>query len=135
MHLSQVYLPNFCFGLFSRLGTGNLFIITCRIKCRKSLARRKYCLILPSTSTFIFPRNKERENYVKEREMRLLTHCLHYCLSWSFVLTRCCVLTWVMKILMRVTLNVHADRRFLTPSLDSRVVFSKLRPPTQIRPT
>ena len=41
-------------------------------------------------------------------------------LSWSFVLTRCRVLTWVMKVLMPVIVNVHAwriwpmGRRFTT---------------------
>ena len=31
------------------------------------------------------------------------------CVSWSFVLTWCCSLTWVMKILMRTISNVHRD--------------------------
>jgi len=34
------------------------------------------------------------------------------CLSWSFVLTRCCALTWVTKIRMRDISNVNAGRRF-----------------------
>ena len=51
-------------------------------------------LILSSNSTFIFRRKIRRENYVKEREILLLAFFLRVCLSWSFVLTRCCVLGW-----------------------------------------
>ena len=50
------------------------------------------------------PRKTRRENYAKEREILLLTYCLHM-LSWRFVLTRCCVLTWVTKILMRAIIK------------------------------
>jgi len=45
--------------------------------------------------------SKKKKIRVKERQRLLLTYCLHVCLSWSFVLTRCCVLTWVTKIVMR----------------------------------
>jgi len=45
----------------------------------------------------------------------LFTYYLRTCLSWSFVLTRCCTLTWVTKILMRAISNVHAGRRFPSP--------------------
>ena len=38
-------------------------------------------------------------------------------MSWSFVLTRCCTLTWVTKSLMRTISNVYAGRRFPTPVL------------------
>jgi len=31
-------------------------------------------------------------------------------LLWSFVVARCCALTWAEKILMRVISNVHAGR-------------------------
>jgi len=48
---------------------------------------------------------------------------LQVCLSWNFVLAWCCVLTWVMKMLMQDILNVHMDciwttsYRFLSPDL------------------
>jgi len=35
-----------------------------------------------------------------------------YLLIMSFFLTRCCTLTWVMKIMLRAISNVHAGRRF-----------------------
>jgi len=41
------------------------------------------------------------------------------CLSWSFVLTRCCTLTWVTKILIRAISNVYAGCRFPTPVLNN----------------
>jgi len=44
------------------------------------------------------------------------------CLSRSFVSTRCCVLTWVMKIMTPAILNVHAGRTFPTPGLTDSVV-------------
>jgi len=50
---------------------------------------------------------------VGETFLDLLSVCVY--LSWSFLLARCCVLTWVTEILMRATLNVHADRRLPTP--------------------
>jgi len=57
-------------------------------------------------------------NY-EERQF-LLTYCLSIHLSWSLVLTWCCTLSWVTKILMQAICNVHAGRfwpaghRFLT---------------------
>ena len=43
------------------------------------------------------------------------------CVSWSFVLTRCCTLTWVTKILMRAISNVHAGRRFPAPVVKASI--------------
>ena len=59
---------------------------------------------------------KNKSTILYEREMLLLIYCLSICLSWSFVLTRCCVLTWVMKIAKEAISNVHAGRMFPTPA-------------------
>ena len=45
-----------------------------------------------------------------EEEWLLLTNHRSTCSSWSFVLMRCCALTWVTKNLMRAISNVHAGR-------------------------
>ena len=77
-----------CFASI-RPGLANLFTIMGSIKCGKSLAGCKYYLILPSNSTFIFPRKIGKGNYVKEREMHILTYCLCVChrvLFWRDVL-------------------------------------------------
>jgi len=75
-------------------GMGNLFVIRGRINCGISLAGRKNQLISSQNYTLILQRKIKRENY-----------CLLVRLSWSFVSRRCCVLTWVTKILMRAILN------------------------------
>ena len=48
--------------------------------------------------------------------------------SWSFVLTRCCVLTWETKILMRAISNVHAGCRFPNPALNKQHRLGERRP-------
>ena len=48
-------------------------------------------------------------------EWLLLTYYVSTCVSWNFVLTRCCTLTWVTKIMMRTISNLHAGRRFPNP--------------------
>ena len=79
-------------------GVGNLFTIKGRINRGWSLASRKInwfdAKILPFS------------NY--EEEWLLLTNHRSTCSSWSFVLTRCCALTGVTKIVMRAISNVHA---------------------------
>jgi len=70
----------------------------------------------------MFQRKIRRENHVKERERLLLTYCRHVHLSWSFVLSRFCVLTWVTKILMRDILNILAGRRFPTTAFEAQFV-------------
>ena len=90
-----------------RSGMGNLFTIAGHINCGISLAGRtinfncilKFCLYLP---------NLQKEN----TDLFWLTVYL----SWSFVLTRCYVLIWLTKILMRTILNVYVGRRFPTPA-------------------
>ena len=52
-----------------------------------------------------------KENKERKLCQTSLDYCLRVCLSWGFVLTRSCVLTWVTKILMRNILGVHAGRR------------------------
>jgi len=58
-----------------------------------------------------------------EEKCFFLTYYLSTCLSWSFLLRRCCALVWVTKILMRTISNIHVDciwpagRRFTTPDL------------------
>jgi len=47
----------------------------------------------------------------------LLTCYLGTRLLWTFILTRCCALTWVTDILVRTISSVHAGRRFPTPDL------------------
>jgi len=48
---------------------------------------------------------KQREKTTSRREREIsLAYSLRACLSWSFVLTRCCVLTWVIKNLIRLYL-------------------------------
>ena len=101
---------------------GNLFPITGRIKCRTSLPGRKnfsfYLKILLLSS-----KGKYREK-TTSRSNRFFSYCLCVCVSLSFVLTWCCVLTWVKEMLMRAILNVHAGRlwpagsRFSTRDLD-----------------
>jgi len=59
----------------------------------------KFCLYLP---------NLPKEN----KDLFWLTVYL----SWSFVVTRCNVLIWLTKILMRTMLNVYVGRRFPTPA-------------------
>ena len=54
-----------------------------------------------------------------------LGYYLGTCLLWSFVLTRCCALTWVTQILMRAISNVHTGRRL--PSSDVNSVVTQYR--------
>jgi len=69
--------------------------------------------------------NKERKpcQGAKETSLDSLSTSLLTSLSWSIVLSRCCVLTWVTKILMRAKSNLHAGRiwpagrRFPSPDL------------------
>ena len=56
----------------------------------------------------------------------LLIYCLCVCLSWSFVLTRCCVLTWVTNILMWAILNVHVGLRLPTAGVGKRYRLANL---------
>jgi len=74
---------------------------TGRTNCALPLASRKINWFYP---------NLPLANY--EEEWLLLTDYISTYLSWSFVLMRCCALTWVTKILMRAISNVHAGRRF-----------------------
>jgi len=60
---------------------------------------------------------------IYEEEWLLLNYYLSTCLSCGFVLTWCCTLTSVTKILVRAISNVHAGRRFPTPSLDRNPIF------------
>ena len=83
---------------------GNLFTITGRRNCALSLVGRKlnqfYSKVLPLSNC---------------EEEWLLSACnLSTCLSRSFVLTQCCVLTWVTKIRMLAISNVHAGPSLLT---------------------
>jgi len=65
-------------------------------------------------SKFHFHLSKEnRKIKLKERPREiLLTYCrsMYICWPWNKVFTRCCVLTWVTKILMRAILIVQAGR-------------------------
>jgi len=76
----------------------------------------------------MFQKKIRSKNYVKQREILHLINCQRVCLSWSFVLARCCLLTGVKNILMRNISNVYADRiwpagrRFPTPDLTSNIV-------------
>jgi len=86
-------------------------------------------VILLKNLTLVFLRKTTRENF-KDQEM-LLTYGLRVCWSWSFILTRCCVLTWVTKLLMRDLLNVHggciwpAGRRY--PSvINKEIAFDRI---------
>ena len=83
---------------------GNLFTFTGRRNCALSLVGRKlnqfYSKVLPLSNC--------------EEEWLLLACNLSTCLSRSFALTQCCVLTWVTKIRMLATSNVHAG-----PSLNT----------------
>jgi len=99
-----------CIWLMFTEWVENLFSNTASMICGLlSMAGQKNWLILSSHLNFIFSMKISRENYAKGPEILLLTCCLHaVCLSWSFVLTRCCILTWVTKTLMRAILNVHA---------------------------
>ena len=63
------------------------------------------------------PKGNKKSKYAKQRERLLLAYCICVCLSRSFVLTLCCVLIWVTKILMRAMLNVHAGRKFPTTAI------------------
>ena len=78
--------------------TGNLFTAT------GSKITQFYLKIVPLSS-------KAKNMSRSERDFSWLTVCL----SWSFVITRCCVSTWVTKILMHTILNVDAGRKSLTP--------------------
>jgi len=77
---------------------GNLFTITGRMNYALSLAGRKIILFYLKFLPLL--------NY--EEEWLILTYYVSTCLSWSFVLTRCCALTWVTKILMRATFGSRA---------------------------
>jgi len=70
--------PALCY----RPGMGNLF--TGRMKCALSLGGRKI--------NWFYLKILSLPNY--EEEWLLLTYYLSTCLSWSFVLTRRCALTW-----------------------------------------
>jgi len=93
--------------LMCRAGVGNLFTIMSCMNCALSLMDCKI--------KWFYPKIIPLFNY--EEEWRLLTYYLSTCLSWSFVLTRCCTLNWVTKILMWAMLNVHTGCRFPTPGL------------------
>ena len=95
--------------LHSTAGMGNL-LATSHIDCGILLAGPKNEFISCWNLTFIFP-SERRHDYGQEQETLLLTYCQRVWLSWSFVLTYCSVLTWITKILMQATLNVHAGRR------------------------
>ena len=69
---------------------------------------------------------------MRKRDFSCLTICT--CLSWSFVLTRCCTLTWVTKILMTAISNVHASRRFPTPALQHVSIFCSLAGSAEVSP-
>jgi len=53
---------------------------------------------------FILQSRIRRKTVIRQRERHFLTYCFRVCFSWSFVLTRCRVLTLVTKILMRAIL-------------------------------
>ena len=93
---------------------GNVFTVASRMNCALSLVVHKINQFYPK----IFPL------FNFEEEWLLVTDYISTCLPWSFVLTRCCALSWVTKILMRAISNVHAGRiwpagrRFSTPGLN-----------------
>ena len=72
---------------FSTSGLGNLTTIAGRMNCALSLADCKI--------NRFYPKIPPLSNY--EEEWLLLNYYLGTCLSCSFVLTRCCTLTWVTK--------------------------------------
>jgi len=74
-----------------------------------------YCWRTANNNWF-YPKILPFFNY--EEDWLLLTCNLSTCLSWWFVSTRCCTLTWVTKILIRAVSTVHACRMLLTPDLD-----------------
>jgi len=84
------------------------------MNCWILLVGRMNSLMSSYNSTFIFQRRTKWENYVNEWEWLLLNCCLRACLSWNVILTQCCVLNWVTKILRWAILNVHGGRRFPT---------------------
>jgi len=61
-------------------------------------------------------------NYREIKSTQLNLHpTLTTCLSWCFILTRCCVPNWGAKILTRAISNVVAGRRFPTPDLEGKI--------------
>ena len=67
--------------------------------------------------------------YIQMKSRRLLLNdCLRICLSWSFVLTRSCVLTWVTKNLMQAISNVHAGRIWHACSMHPTPALKEPRP-------
>jgi len=91
----------------------NLFTITDRINSELSLAGRKNQLNLSWNPTFI---------YILGRMTSLGLTIWSTCLTRSFVLTRCCIPTYVMKIVMRHMSNVQASRRFPIPDVNSTLL-------------
>jgi len=83
-----------------RAGLGNLINVAGRMNCALSLADRRISWVYPK----ILPLCKYEEEWL------LLNYYLSTCFSCSFVLTRCCTLTWITKILVRVISNIHAGR-------------------------
>ena len=87
----------------------SLFTITCCTNCGTSRSGRKnfqfYVMMTNTTVLYHFMLNKERKLWVKAASVE---SCLSICLSWSFVLTRCCDLIWVTKILTWAILNDHS---------------------------
>ena len=71
----------------------------------------KFCRNLPK-------KNKERKLRQRTRDICCDLLCTCLLLMEFLVLTRRCVLTWLIKIFMRPMLKVHADRRFPTPDLE-----------------
>ena len=72
-----------------------------------------FCLIMKNTTKhakrFRTFRRISREND-QERAIFCLTYFLSICQSWSFVLTRCCVLILATQIPIRATLKIYTDR-------------------------
>jgi len=88
---------------------GNQITIKGRMNCALSLACRKVNYFILKLYLYLTMKKSGFSYY------------LSTCLSWSFVLKRCCAPTWLTKILMRTTSNVHAGHRFPTPVLNGRV--------------
>jgi len=86
----------------SKAEMDNLFTIMCCMNCGISLvgaANINYILKFQLIISYLPKENIEKTLSMSERDF--LTYCLYACLSRSFVLVQCCVLTWVTKVLMR----------------------------------
>ena len=93
MHKNTSFVKMKLINACSRTGVGNLFTITGHIN---------YILPLASRNINSYPKILPLSNYKEELEAPAY-HGTSFC-----VLTRCCILTRVTKILMRAKSNVHA---------------------------